>query len=108
MKKDVLACIKNLEKSGIIIKEYEIERVNQVTGNYDIHRLTLKPLHGKESTIYFRLPHIDKEGEMLVSGVRVMMRKQRTDLVIRKIAPTKVALTTNYGKLFVQRTEKKA
>jgi len=108
MKKDVLACIKNLEKSGIIIKEYEIERVNQVTGNYDIHRLTLKPLHGKESTIYFRLPHIDKEGEMLVSGVRVMMRKQRTDLVIRKIAPTKVALTTNYGKLFVQRTERKA
>lgn len=108
MKKDIVACVTNLEKSGVIVKEYEIEEDNSALGQYEIHRLTLKPLEGKESTIYMRLPKINSEGEYLASGVKVRMRKQRTDLPIRKISPIKVALTSNYGKIFVQRTERKA
>lgn len=108
LKKDIVACVTNLEKSGIVIKEYNIEEDISSLGNYEIHQLTLKPLNGKESTIYFRLPKIDSEGEFVVSGIKVRMRKQRTDLPIRKIAYNKVALTSNYSKLFVFRTERKA
>lgn len=108
MKKDIVGCITNLEKAGLIIKDYSIENNNSVLGNYEVHKLNIKPLHGKESTIYFRLPNIDSEGEFTASGIRYRMRKQRTDLPIRKISPTKVALTSNYGKLFIFRTERKS
>jgi len=106
-KKDILASIVNIEKAGVIIKNYEIEEVKTSVGDFDIHKLTIKPLTGKESTIYFRLPKIDSEGEMEVSSIRLKMRKQRTELPIRKISPIKVALTTNYSKLFISRTERK-
>lgn len=108
LKKDIAACVTNIEKAGVIIKEYTVENNSSVLGNYEIHKLTLKPLHGKESTVYFRLPKIDSEGEFTASGIRYRMRKQRTDLPIRKISPTRVALTSNYSKLFVFRTERKS
>jgi hypothetical protein len=108
MSKDVLAAVTHLERANIVIKTYEVDTVKAVTGAYEIHKLTLKPLAGKESTVYFRLPVINEEGEFLASGIRYRMRRQRTPLPIAKISPTKVALTTNYGKLFVHRSEKKA
>ena len=108
LKKDIAACVTNIEKAGIIIKDYTVEKNSSVLGNYEVHKLTLKPLHGKESTVYFRLPQIDSEGEFTASGIRYRMRKQRTDLPIRKISPTRVALTSNYSKLFVFRTERKS
>jgi len=108
MKKDIVACIKHLENTGIIIPDYKVEPIKDASGNYEIHRLSIKPLDGKESTITFKIPSVDDEGEMIVTGVKVRLRKQRTDLPIRKISETVVALTSSYGKLFINRVEKKA
>lgn len=106
--KDIAASVANIEKAGIIIKNYEKEETNTSTDRYETHKLTLKPLEGKESTVYFRLPKIDSEGSFMVGGVKYRMRKTRNDLPIRKISDTRVALTSNYGKFFVSRTERKA
>ena len=108
LRKDIVACISHLENSNLIIRDYTIEESKTALGNYEIHKLTIKPFNARESTIYFKLPKIDKEGEFVASGVKCRLRKQRTDLPIRKISPTKVALTSNYGKLFIFRTERKA
>ena len=108
LRKDVISCVSNLEKSGVIIKNYEIEENRSSVNNYEVHKLTVKPLSGKESTIYFRLPKIDEEGEFIGSGIKYRMRKTRQPVPIVKVSPTKVALTSNYSKLFVFRTERKA
>lgn len=108
MKKDIVACVKSLENSGIMITDYAIESVNTSTDNYDVHRVKVKPIKGKESTITFRLPRIDKEGIMRTGNIKVKLRKVRTDLPIRKISPYQVALNSNYSKLFVNRTERSA
>lgn len=108
LKKDITACVAAIEKSGVMIKDYSVEEKKTATDRYEIHKLTLKPLDGKESTVFFRIPIIDSEGEMMGSSIRYKMRKMRTDLPIRKISATKVALTSNYSKLFVFRTERKA
>jgi hypothetical protein len=107
LKKDVIACVSNLEKSGIIIKNYEVEESRSALGVYEVHKLTLKPFNGKESTVYFRLPRIDSEGEFLGSGIKYTMRKLRQPLPIVKVSPIRVALTSNYSKLFISRTERK-
>lgn len=106
--KDIVSVVLKLEDSGLIVKSYDVEQVISAVDKYEMHRLTIKPLDGKESTIYFRVPILDSEGRFMVSGVKYIMRKQKTDLPIRKISPIKVALTSNYSKLFIARTERKA
>lgn len=106
--KDVLGCVTQIEAAGIIIKDYQVEKNESALGSYEVHKLTLKPYKGKESTVYFRLPIVDEEGEFSASGIKYRMRKQRQDNPIRKISPSRVALTSNYGKLFVARTERRS
>lgn len=108
LKRDIISCIRKIEDSEIIIKDHKVEIERSLQGNYEKHSLTLKPYLGKESTIYFRLPVIDEDGTFLISGVKCLMRKQKADLPIRKISPTKVSLVSNYCKLFISRTERKA
>jgi len=108
LKKDIISCVSNLEKSGIIIKDYTVEKKYFSVGDYEIHKLTIKPLTGKESTIYFRLPIVNSEGEFIASGIKYRMRKTRQNLPIVKISPIRVALNSNYSKLFISRTTRKA
>lgn len=107
-KKDVVACIQQFEHADIIIKDWRVEKVTSAVDHYELHSLTVKPLRGKESQIYFRLPVISRDNTFVSSGIEYAMKKQRIDLPIRKVSPIKVALTSNYGKLFIGRTERKA
>lgn len=107
LKKDIIGCVSNLERSGVIIKDYQIEENRSSLGNYEVHKLTIKPLTGKESTVYFRLPIIDSEGEFIASGIKYRMRKTKQPIPLVKVSPTRVALTSNYSKLFIFRTERK-
>lgn len=107
IKKDIVAAVTSLERSNLIVKSYEIEESNTAMGQYETHRITFKPIKGNESTVYMRLPKVNEEGEFMASGVKLIMRKQRSDLPIRKIAPDRVALTSYYGKLFIERTPRK-
>lgn len=104
---DVVSAVFNLEKAGIIIKNYEVDTVTTSVDRYETHKLTIKPLKGKESTIYFRLPIIDEEGTFMASGIKYRMRRMKQPEPIVKVSPTKVALTSNYGKLFISLTERK-
>lgn len=108
LRKDVLSCVANIEKAGVVIRSYEIEEQKTKLGNYEIHRLVLKPLLGKESTVYFKLPKVNEDGTFIASSIKVRLRKSKQDLPIRKISDSIVALTSNYSKLFISRTEKKA
>jgi len=108
LKKDIAACITKLESSNIIVKNYTIEESRTALGNHEVHRITVKPLNSPESTLLFRIPIIDSEGEFVASSIKYKMRKTKQDLPIRKISKIKVALSSNYCKLFIQRTERRA
>lgn len=79
LQKDVLGCVTQIEAAGIVIKDYNVEKNESALGAYEVHKLTLKPHKGKESTVYFRLPIVNEEGEFCASGIKYRMRKQRQD-----------------------------
>lgn len=108
LKKDIVSMVTGMESSSVIVKDYTIEETNTPLGNYQTHRVKFKPINGRESTVIFRIPSVDENGEFLISGNRVKLRKTRVDLPIRKISPTRVSLTSSYGKLFVFRSPRKA
>lgn len=106
--RDVAAMVMHVQNAGVIVTDYRTETVEDITGSHIVHEVKIKPLQGTGSTLYFKLPKVDDEGNFKVNGVNYRMRKQRGDLPIRKISPRDVALTTYYGKLFVERSQKRA
>jgi len=107
IKKDILAGVQHLSNAGVLIKDYQIEKEISALGKYEIHSVKLRPLDGVESTVYFRVPEIDQDGELYIASNKARMRKQRSDLPIRKISHDSVALSSYYGKVFVNRTERR-
>lgn len=79
LQKDILSMVSSIQKTGVIIKRYEIEDDSSAMGDYEHHTLELKPLDGAASTIHFRIPKINKDGTFIANGNKYSMRKQRAD-----------------------------
>jgi len=105
--KDVQANIAHLSNAGIIVRDYQIEEESSAMGQYEHHTVKIRPIDGVESTLHFRIPKVNDEGEFMAGNVRLRMRNQRFDQPIRKISPISVALSSYYGKVFVNRCERK-
>lgn len=105
--KDVAQMTLSLQKAGIMVLDYKVERVKDIVNDYEIHKVKVQPVGGKESTISFKLPKVTSEGTFTVGGTTNRMRKQRSSLPIFKVAPDEVSLTSYYSKLFVTRTPRK-
>lgn len=105
MKKDILAMVTSIQNSGVMIKKYEVEEDNSALGNYEYHRIEVKPINGSSSVIHFKIPKINGDGSFIANGNKYIMRKQRADVPIRKIDPNTIALTSYYGKTFVTRNQ---
>lgn len=108
LKKDILSMTAAVQRAGVVIKSHEVEIDHSALGTYENHTVELKPIKGAPSVLRFRLPKVDENGVFVANSNKYLMRKQRVDLPIRKINPTEVALTSYYGKTFVERGAKKA
>jgi hypothetical protein len=107
MPKDVAAMVMNVQRAGLAVTGYEVEKVEDAMGAYTSHVVRITPVEGASSKLQFMLPVVEDDGTYRSGGVKYRMRKQRGDLPIRKIAPDRVALTSYYGKVFVSRSSKK-
>lgn len=106
LEKDVGAMVLNVQNTGIAVTGFTRETVIDAANHYDHYSIQMTPLGGKASTVHIRLPAVTKEGKFKANGVVYHMAKQRGDLPIRKTKHDTVALTSYYGKLFVNRSVK--
>jgi hypothetical protein len=105
-RKDILQAIDAIQATGVVIRNHEVEIRNSVLGVYEHHRLEIKPIDGAPSNLQFTLPVVEEDGTFTAGGNKYLLRRQRVDNVIRKIAPQIVSLSTYYGKTFVQTSPK--
>lgn len=108
LQKDIAAMCVHSQKGGLILTDYKVEETEDSSGNFFNYEYTALPIKGKKSTIKFKLPKISEEGTYTSNGIEYRLRRQKTDLPIRKISSIRVALTSSYGKVFIERSEKKA
>lgn len=106
LQKDIAAAVLNFQKAGIIIRNYSIRHVEDLTDSYYELVIDAVPLVGTPQLLRVKFPKINENGQFRASGVTNRMRKQRGDLPIRKTAPDTVALTSYYSKMFVTRSER--
>ncbi len=105
--KDIANAVMSVQRAGIAVTNYKVEKVEDITGGFEIHTVKLTPIEGAPSTLRFKLPLINTDSTWTSSDVKYCLRKQRGDLPIRKTAYNKVALTSYYGKTFINRARKK-
>lgn len=107
MQRDMAALASSLQRAGIVVRNYDVEEVEDITGSHYVYRINIKPIEGSASTLVMKMPKVDDEGNFKINGVNYRTRKQRGDMPIRKISPSKVALTSYYGKIFTERSERR-
>lgn len=104
--KDIVGSVMNINNAGVAVTDYDVEKIEDVANEYEIHTVKLNPVRGKSSTIRFKVPSVREDGSYVANGVKYRLRLQRADVPIRKVSPNKVALTSYYGKVFIQRSTK--
>jgi len=106
LKKDVLAAVLSVQHAGIAVTNYEVDRHVDAVSDFEIHSVTLQPAVGRQSTIRFRLPTVKKNGQFISNGSKYRLKKQRREIPFVKVNPTRVALTSYYSKLFVDKSDR--
>lgn len=107
MHHDVANMVLAIQKGGIAVTGFERTQFSDALSKTMDYRVKVSPIGGKESTLAFQIPIVDGNGKYKINGVRYYMRKLRADKPIRKINTHEVALSSYYGKLFVERSSKK-
>lgn len=105
-RKDIVRMVLGLQHAGVAVTGFSVEEYQDALNHYEKYAVQLTPVVGKVSTVYFKLPKIRKDGTYIDNGTRNRLRKQRGDKPIRKLSPSRVALTSYYNKVFVNRSEK--
>jgi len=106
MERDIANVAMSVQRLGIAVTDYKVEQVVDAINNYNSYTVKITPVTGASSTLRFRIPVIEKDGTFIANGVRCRLTKQRGDLPIRKTSDNQVALTSYYGKSFVNRSER--
>lgn len=106
--KHVLASIIALQNSGCCVVNITKKETRELLNEYDVYSVKIMTLQGKEETKHIRVPHVREDGTLLVGGVNYYLKTLRTDVPIRKVSAARVALTSYYGKLFVERSARVA
>lgn len=106
MTKDMARVVLDIQRSGYSIGKYDVKEVNGYGGDYMEASMQVIPINGDTSTIKWRYPKVDKDGNFMADGVKYRMKMQRGDLPIRKVGPDKVALTSYHAKVFVSRSSR--
>lgn len=107
LNKDIASMVVGAQKAGFIVTKYEKEVQEDILGSYEMHTVRVTPVEGIPSTLRFKIPKVASTGQYESGGIKYKIRMQRSDLPIRKISPSRVALSSYYGKLFVTRSEKR-
>lgn len=106
MKADILNSVLSVQKAGVMVTGYSVRVVQDAVSNYEVHTVQLTPVMGKPSTIQIRVPIVDKRGVYVSNGQRYRLRAQKADVPIRKINPSRVAISSYYAKIFVDRSQR--
>jgi hypothetical protein len=107
LKKDIMRAVSSMQKGAVAITSYVVDRKIDAVNDREMHIVKFAPAVGVPSTVKFELPTIREDGTFLYNGTEYRMRKQRSDLPIRKVGPNRVALSSYYSKIFVERSNRK-
>jgi hypothetical protein len=104
-KKDLVAILVGFGKQGMFLVDLQEVDVSDSLSSLIKYTAIFKDKDGKQHTIRFTLPKVDEAGNCMINGTLKSLVIQRINTPICKVAPNRVALSSNYNKTIVQRNE---
>lgn len=77
--KDILRMVMNLQKGGLVIKDYKTEEIEDIHNHFIIHRIQIETLKGHVSTLTFKTPKVYPDGTFISNNSKRRLRTQRRD-----------------------------
>lgn len=103
MEKDTIRTIYSMQNYNNVIEEHTKTNTSNILEDTEEHTIKIRTLNGQTTSIKFLLPIVKPDGTFKMSGNSYVIRKQRTEIPIRKINPTSVVLNSYYGKVFIKK-----
>lgn len=101
--RDLVMELTAFNKIGMFLKDLKINDVSDSMNNMLEIRAKYEDINHKDHTIRFTVPKVDNRGYCKINGGWKVLKKQRISVPICKVSPTRVTLTSDYGKYLVER-----
>ena len=96
------------QNGGTALTDLDVETTITADSKYQVYTMKFQRVKGGQSTRRMRVPLVEGDSTFTINGVKSYAQLMRMELPIRKISPTKVALTSYYDKkVMVERSTKK-
>ena len=107
--KDLTQAILAIQRGGLIVKDIRVNEHEDILGKYQEIEIDVNDMGKSNYTLKIKIPVVNPEtGEYKISGNSYVLRQQRADVPIKKIAFNKVSLASAYGKEFVYKAPVKS
>lgn len=104
--KDKVGAILAIQKAGYIVTNIEAKEEEDILGKFEATTIGIQPIRGKATTIIVKQAVIDEDARIRTGNTEYSYRTNVCDNPIRKVSSSQVALSSYYGKTFVNRSER--
>ena len=101
--RDLVMELASFNKVGMFLKDLKITDISDSMNNMLEINAKYEDINHKSHTIRFTVPKVDNRGYCYINGGLKVLKKQRISVPICKVSPTRVTLTSDYGKYLVER-----
>ncbi|AEV89715.1 putative virion-associated RNA polymerase beta subunit [Pseudomonas phage OBP] len=107
LRRNIIEMIVFAQNGKVAVTDLDMEQVVTADSMFDVYTIRYQPIKGSQSTRRIRIPTVMEDGTFTMNGVKSYAQLMRMEAPIRKISPTKVALTSYYDKkVMVERSTK--
>lgn len=108
LRKDILNAVMHLQNGPYVVTDVKVQRHVDIMNDFEVMTAKVMTTRGKEKSITIKYPTVKADGSYLVGGVKQRLRPQHSDNPLRKVSPTRVAMTSYVSKIFLERTDRAA
>lgn len=103
--KDLVSELVSFNSQGMFLTDLKKEDLSDPLNNVVKYVASYEDVNRKKHTIKFILPKIDERGFCYVNGTYKVLKKQRVALPICKVSSMRVALSSDFNKYLVERSQ---
>lgn len=108
LERNIMEMVLHVQNGRIALVDMERESIVTADSKYNVYTMDFQGIKGNRSKRRMRIPIVESDGSFTINGVKSYAQLMRMELPIRKISPTKVALTSYYDKkVMVERSTMK-
>lgn len=105
MNKQIVEAILHVQNGKVALLDLQKEITVTADSKYVVYTGKFQPIGGSQSTRRMRIPLVETDGTFTINGVKSYSQNLRVEKPIRKLTPTKVALTSYYPrKIMIERS----